>query len=95
MDFQAQSQSFTSFLSAGSGGSGQLLRGDLDDHTTFQPITSEKLDTKNPEAAEEFLKSLKHIALGGTKAVGLTNQGDLYAWGEDSEKLGEVRIIYF
>ena len=86
---------FSSFVSAGSGGSGQLLRGDLDDHTTFQPITPEKLDPKNPEATGQFLNNIRHIAIGGTKAVGLTTQGDLYAWGEDSEKLGEVKLIYF
>jgi len=85
----SEQPTFSSLLSAGSGGSGQLLRGDLGDHTTLQPITPEKLDPKNPGLAFQLLNNLQNLAIGGTKAVGLTSQGDVYGWGEDSEKLGE------
>lgn len=90
----SEQPTFSSLLSAGSGGSGQLLRGDLGDHTTLQPITPEKLDPKNPGLAFQLLNNLQNLAIGGTKAVGLTSQGDVYGWGEDSEKLGEKMHIH-
>lgn len=81
---------FSQFLATGSGGSGQLLLGDLEDYTTFLPVDPNKVSPEDPAQTQNFFENLVYISLGGTKGLGLTNQGEVYSWGETTGKTGDV-----
>ena len=83
---------FAQFFATGSGGSGQLLLGGLEDYSAFQPIDSNKISPENPAPTKKFLENLVYITLGGTKALGLTNEGEAYSWGETTGKAGDVSL---
>jgi len=72
----------TDLYSVGSGGSGQLLQGDLEDHTKLEKIKSEKFSEEKRADVEAFLQKIVDISLGGTKGLALTSQGEVYSWGE-------------
>jgi len=85
---------FTTILSVGSGGSGQLLQGDFEDYTLFQPIFSKNKE-KNQQKNENFVQNIVEISLGGTIGLGLTNTGEVYTWGEGPGNPENVKRSFY
>lgn len=71
-------------FSCGSGGSGVLLQKDCEDLSSAKPIFFEKSELQHSLAliSEYTNADWKNISVGNVRALGITDEGETYEWGE-------------